>query len=143
MKFEKNFNIKEAFLEIYPSHDYDKCCIFDRKNKLTIEYSICIWLNVGFDMRIIKNDGLGDFIIYEGMQPFSQEDFDTIIVPLLAHDHRYEANTMIIEREGRVVYKGPKNSKVDAMVNPSKETLDRVNNFLTNQEIRYHKNQEK
>lgn len=143
MKFEKSFNIKEAFLEIYPSHDYDKCCIFDRKNKLTIEYSICIWLNVGFDMRIIKNDGLGDFIIYEGMQPFSQEDFDTIIVPLLAHDHRYEANTMIIEREGRVVYKGPKNSKVDAMVNPSKATLDRVNNFLTNQEIKYHKNQEK
>lgn len=139
MKFEKKFNIQEAFLKLYPGHDCDKCYISDEENKLTIEYSICIWLNVGFDMRIIKNDGLGDFIVYEGMQPFSQEDFNAIIVPLLAHDHHYEANTMIIEREGRVVYNGPKNSKVDAMVNPSQTTLDRVNNFLTNQEIRQFK----
>ena len=140
MKFEKSFNIQEAFLKLYPGHNCDKCCISDADNNLVIEYSICIILDSGFDMRIVKNDGIGDFIIYEGMQPFSQEDFDAVIVPLLTHDHHYEANTMIIEREGRVVYNGPKNSKVDAMVNPSQTTLDRVNNFLTDQEIRYFKN---
>ena len=143
MKFEKKFNIKEAFLKLYPNHDKDKCYISDEENKLTIEYSICILLDSGFDMRIVKNDGLGDFIIYEGMQPFSQEDFDAVIVPLLTHDHHHEADNLVIEREGRVVYNGPKNSKAEAMANPSKTTLDRVNNFLTNQEIRYYKNQEK
>ena len=143
MKFEKKFNIQEAFLKLYPNHDTDKCYISDEENKLTIEYSICILLDSGFDMRIVKNDGLGDFIIYEGMQPFSQEDFDAVIVPLLTHDHHHEADNLVIEREGRVVYNGPKNSKAEAMANPSKTTLDRVNNFLTNQEIRYYKNQEK
>lgn len=143
MKFEKKFNIQDAFLKLYPNHDTDKCYISDEENKLTIEYSICIWLNVGFDMRIIKNDDLGDFIIYEGMQPFSQEDFDTIIVPLLAHDHRDDSKNIVIKRNEDIVYYGPRNPKVDAIVNPSKETLDKVNNFLTNQEIRYHKNQEK
>ena len=140
MKFEKKFNIQEAFLNIYPNHDCNKCCIFDREHNLVIEYSICIFLKSGFDMRIVKNDGIGDFIIYEGMQPFSQEDFDAVIVPLLTHNHHHEADNLVIEREGRVVYNGPKNSKAEAMANPSKATLDRVNNFLTDQEIRYFKN---
>ena len=140
MKFEKKFNIQEAFLELYPNHNTDKCRISDKENRLEIEYSMCKWMNIAVDMRIVKTDDRGDFVIYEGLQPFCQEDFNTIIVPLLTHDHRDDSKNIVIKRNEDIVYYGPRNPKVDAIVNPSKETLDRVNNFLTDQEIRYFKN---